>query len=74
VGKKQRKRKQAGHSRQEQSGKAVRVLTYEITSEPIHDQAYHRLPVEVRDAISDLNTLAQTKPSSLSERQLSGLG
>ena len=42
--------------------KAVRIIEYEITSEPIQDRRYKRLPGQVRDAIDRLHHEAQRHP------------
>jgi len=42
--------------------KAVRIVEYEITSEPIHDRRYIRLPGQVKDAIDRLHHEAQRHP------------
>ena len=40
----------------------VYLTEYEITSEPIQDARYKRLPRHVKDAIERLHTLSQTRP------------
>jgi tetratricopeptide (TPR) repeat protein len=40
----------------------VAVTQYEITSEPIIEGAYKRLPENVKDSLEQLNVLAQTQP------------
>ncbi len=42
--------------------KAVRIVEYEITSEPIQDRRYKRLPGQVKDAIDRLHHEAQRHP------------
>lgn len=42
--------------------KAVRIVEYEITSEPIQDGRYKRLPSQVKDAIDRLHHEAQRHP------------
>ncbi len=42
--------------------RAVQIVEYEITSEPIHDRRYKRLPRRVKDAIDRLNYEAQKRP------------
>ena len=42
--------------------KAVRFVEYEITTEPIHDRDYKRLPDPVKDVISRLHHEAQRHP------------
>jgi tetratricopeptide (TPR) repeat protein len=42
--------------------KAVHVSTYEITSEPILDRRYKRLPKHVKDAVEELHDLSQRQP------------
>lgn len=42
--------------------KAARIVEYEITSEPIHDRRYKRLPSQVKDAVDRLHHEAQRHP------------
>lgn len=42
--------------------KAVHIVTYEITSEPIQDRRYKRLPRNVKDAIERLHNESQRQP------------
>ena len=39
-----------------------KLVEYEITTEPIHDRHYMRLPYHVKDKIDDLYDLVQKKP------------
>jgi tetratricopeptide (TPR) repeat protein len=64
VSKRQRKAKQKPPAQPKSLSeyKAVYVSTYEITSEPIVDRRYKRLPEHVKDAIDRLHHLAQRQP------------
>ena len=42
--------------------KAVQIVEYEITSEPIQDRHYKRLPGHVKDSIERLHYEAQSRP------------
>ena len=42
--------------------RAVQIVEYEITSEPIHDHRYKRLPRYVKNAIDRLYYEAQKRP------------
>jgi len=42
---------------------AVRLVSYEVTDEPILDREYKRLPEEVKDAVERLHHQAQAHPS-----------
>jgi len=58
-----KKRKIAKPNSQLHDGyKPVHVSTYEITTEPILDRRYKRLPKHVKDAIDELHDLSQRQP------------
>lgn len=40
----------------------VRLISYEVTYEPILDRSYRRLPKRVKDAVERLHNLSQTQP------------
>lgn len=59
---KRKKRRRRSSPQAQNELKAVRFVEYEITTEPIHDRDYKRLPAPVKDVISQLHHEAQTHP------------
>ena len=57
-----RRRRARSHLQTEGEPKAVRVLEYEITTSPMQDRRYRRLPRQVKDAIDRLHHAAQLRP------------
>lgn len=60
----QKKARRASEKRRDplQEGGRLSVSQYEITSEPIYDRNYKRLPPEVRDQMDELYDLAMRNP------------
>ncbi len=61
MAKKRQKNKQSTLAERSQS---TRVVTYEITDEPILDEAYRRLPKNVKEQLDQLYELVQRRPQA----------
>lgn len=61
MAKKRQKNQQSAPAERSQS---TRVVTYEITDEPILDEAYRRLPKNVKEQLHQLYELAQRRPKA----------
>jgi len=57
-----KKKKKKRSARRQQGGQVVQHIEYEITSEPILDSSYKRLPRSVKDAIDRLYYESQRHP------------
>jgi tetratricopeptide (TPR) repeat protein len=57
-----RKRRTQTPLQSEDELRAVKIVAYEITSEPIQDRRYKRLPHQVKDAIDRLHYEAEKRP------------
>ena len=57
-----KRRRARSHLQTEGEPKAVRVLEYEITTSPMQDRRYRRLPRQIKDAIDRLHHYAQLRP------------
>jgi tetratricopeptide (TPR) repeat protein len=58
----QTKRNRKRRSRSQTGSDRIRVIDYEITTEPILDARYRRLPRPVQDAVERLHYESQTQP------------
>lgn len=61
MSKRKRKKKTRTHLRKKGSQR-FKLIEYEITTEPIHDRYYIRLPDHIKDKIDDLYELVQKYP------------
>ncbi len=59
-----KRRKLKRNSTISQQSQQVRLIHYEITDEPIMDEAYKRLPADVKDRLEHLCDLAQHQPNT----------
>lgn len=69
---KQKTKKTSEHLRKKKSQK-FKVLEYEITTEPLHDRHYRRLPDHIKDKIDDLHDIVQKKPDQRAISDLEAL-
>ncbi len=63
MAKRKRRRKRQRSIRAGDDLKAVQIVEYEITTEPIQDRHYKRLPKHVKDVIDRLYAEAQKRPN-----------
>jgi len=65
MAKKKRKRRRRKKARKGNDFRDVQIIEYEITSEPIAESQYDRLPHHVKDAIKRLHDEAQKNPQEV---------